>query len=189
MAQIPSASDIGSVLRELDELKKKLNDAPAPRHVPSTVAAPAEPRPSSVPTFRKLPPIARTTEEPVRGQPSATKAPSVHSQEIESRWQEFLDALKRRHVSLIDAIDGSVPAGVDGNIIKVKCADQFHINTLNRAKEKISDVLLEVFGVRLRLEPEIDSDSRDSVAPEQQVAREEHPTMSLLRKEIGATPL
>jgi DNA polymerase-3 subunit gamma/tau len=191
MAQLPTASDIGDLLRELEELKKK-TDEPRPLAPPRSAGAPAASDSRSVqsppPVYRKLTPIVRNkTEAPPA--PEAPRAAAINPQEVSSRWQEFLDTVRLRHVSLVGTVEGSTLSGVEGNIIHVRCQDPFHVERLNRVREKLSDVLLEIFGVRLKIEPSLDNDAVRPEAPETPADEPEHPIMSVLRSELGARPL
>jgi DNA polymerase-3 subunit gamma/tau len=195
---LPSAQDVGEVLKELDEVKKKLRGnspaAPAGEAPPHTSApSPAKVRPGLTPLrASEQRPVASSVESvPARTEGPAAPAPSarINAGEVLSRWKEFADLVRRRRISLGTTIDATKPVGVEGALIKVRCADRFHADQIMRNRESLSELLEEVFHVRMRLDPIVEAGSSDPQEASGDTPEEEHPMLKVIRKELGARPV
>ncbi len=201
LMQLPTAQEVGEVLKDLDELKKKLHDAPltpSPAERPKAVA-PTPPPPQALPPASR----ARPGLTPLR--PSAanntnaeqTTPPSTAPQgtsrisegEVLSRWKEFIDLVGKKRVSLGATIESIQPINVNGAMIRVRCTDQFHADQITRNREALSDLLFEVFHVRARLEPVVDAPSSEDQGSGNPAVKEEHPILRVIKKELGARPV
>ncbi len=193
LMQLPTAQEVGEVLKDLDELKKKLHEAPltpAPVERPKA-AAPAPPPASRVrPGLTPLRPTA-IENAPADQTPSSTPPTSsrVSEGEVRSRWKEFVDLVGKKKISLGAAIESSQPVGVNGAMIRVRCTEQFHADQIMRNREALSDLLFEVFHVRARLDPVVEAVVGGNQQALNQPAEEEHPILKVIKKELGARPV
>lgn len=194
LATMPSASDVGTVLREIDEVRKKL-DAPQPtppavaspsgfRTAPATHGTGDRPRPPL--NVRRAPGAPAST--PLQPQPATQpNGKAISEGEVRSRWKEFAELVRQRHISLGTVIDVVAVLGVEGNVIRVHCPGQFQADTITRNKERLSDVLEETFHVRARLQPVVDAEAQTPEAKTH--AEDEHPVIAAMKRELGAEPI
>jgi len=191
LMQLPTAQEVGTVLKDLEELKRTLHgERPASRTVESSSSVPASP--PAVPRARPgLTPL-RSSGSDTSANNSTNSSPSKNSSqindaEVASRWKEFVDLVSSKKVSLKAMIEAIRPLGVDGWKIRVRCTDSFHADQISRNREALSDLLEEVFHVRARLDPVIeDGPVGESGPPE---TAPEHPMLDVIKKELGARPV
>ena len=196
LMQLPSAQDVGEVLKDLDELKKKLHEAPlTPPQAerPKTIA----PVPLGAPPISKVrpgltplrPPAVENTTSDLAPASSRQAAARVSDGEVQSRWKEFVDLVGKKKISLGATIEAIQPIGVNGTMIRVRCTDQFHADQIMRNREALSDLLFEVFHVRARLDPVVEAVSGASQGNVDRPSEEEHPILKVIKKELGARPV
>jgi hypothetical protein len=106
-----------------------------------------------------------------------------------SRWKEYLDLVRQKWISLGSVMDATEPVSVDGNVVKVRCPDQFHADSISRKSKDLSDLFSEVFHVRARIEPVIGPSSEGGLNASTASPSEENPVVAALRRELGAEPL
>ncbi len=209
---LPAAAEVGEVLKDIDELKKKLAEAPDRRAPPagfsparngvSPVPRPVSPGDPAPPTpearrVRPLPPRANGSARPGAAPPPAANgartgpAPALNGAEVLSRWKEFIEFVRQRRISLGTVIDLTEPVGVEGSMIRVNCPDQFQAEAILRNREALSDLLQELFHVRARLDPVVEQASGSGAASPATPppAQEEHPVIQALKRELGAEPM
>ncbi len=210
LTSLPAAAEVGEVLKDLDELKKKLLDAPparpgppapaargdlpaaAPPGSPERAAPPAEPR-----RLRPVPPRTNGYARPGPAPSGATNgasprpAAALNPAEVLSRWKEFIEFVRQRRISLGTVIDLTEPVRVEGNVIRVNCSDPFQADAILRNREALADLLQELFHVRARLDPVVESaQGTDAASPAEPPAdQEEHPVIRALKRELGAEPM
>ncbi len=197
---LPSAQDVGEVLKEIDTLKKKLHEAP-PVSIPVETPAPVHPpakavvRPGLTPlrpavSEKSIHPRELKPPAPQPRDPQLPSAPSrINAGEVMSRWKEFADLVRKRRISLGTTIDAAQPVSVQGALISVRCSESFHADQIMRNREALSDLLEEVFHVRMRLDPVVEPPSIDSKESPETAAEEEHPLLKVIKKELGARPV
>jgi DNA polymerase-3 subunit gamma/tau len=176
------APEVADLLRRIEELKKKAPEI-------STVGD----------HFTRPSPAARPPAATANGnhdpQPAPrAAAPAINEGEITSRWKEFLGEVRKRRISVGSVLDLTTLAGLQGNTIRIGCADEFQISTVMRNKEFLSQILHELFNINARLEAVIDPGQVSSASPENPASeaappQEEHPIITVLKRELGAEPL
>ena len=191
---LPSSVEVGQVLRDLDELKKKESVETSPAAVASDppvldrrpaghLSSPQVPAPGLSP--RTTSPYRPPAEAPV----AAPRTGSPNEGEVISRWKEYLDLVRQKWISLGSVMDATEPVSVDGNVVKVRCPDQFHADSISRKSKDLSDLFSEVFHVRARIEPVIGPSSEGGLNASTASPSEENPVVAALRRELGAEPL
>lgn len=189
---MPSAAEIGELLEQIEELKKKLD-------VPSGLSV--EERPRQAPAKTILP---RTTGSLPRQRASLAGAPAVSSPptaspltegEVSGRWPEFVNEVRRQRISLGSVLESTTLLGTRGNAIRLSCANDFQASAIQRNKDLLSSVLQKIFHSPGRFEVEISSSPGESqekhhpptASLEPKAA--EHPVVQAIIRELGAEPL
>jgi DNA polymerase-3 subunit gamma/tau len=131
---------------------------------------------------------------------------SITTQELEARWQEFIDGVTKAKIAIGTVLTESHFAGCVQGSIRIGCPDEYHLSMLKRNKEFLSETLNSVLGIRMSVEPVLNTLAPGAPQQSQPVphngskptndngkrdngSSEEHPVLALLRKELGAEPV
>jgi DNA polymerase-3 subunit gamma/tau len=182
LVTLPRAAEIGEVLSGLEELKKK---------------DPAESRSSTSSGPRVLSgvPVSAPTQGAAAGRRSASvppeSAPAISEREVQSRWQEFITAVRQKKISLGSVMDGTWLAGVTGTSVRIGCRTEFEQSSIERSREMLAGLFGDLFHVRLRVEAVYDPQHAPggTVEPPAAAPPEDHPIIAALKRELGAEPL
>ncbi len=193
MITMPRAADVGDVLQQIEELKKKLSAS-------STLADVAQQR---IPA-RAEPSSPRATSRPVFSRPNASAQPpspeTLHASsaalsegEVRSRWSELIGEIRRERIALGTILETAVLQGVRGSAIQISVPDEFSSSAIGRNKELINTTIQKVFNTRGRLEVQVNPDAAPSISLDTDAAipppQEEHPIVKTIMRELGAEPL
>ncbi len=177
------APEVADLLRRIEELKKK---APEISTVGERFTRPA---------FPPRPPAA-TNGNGASPAPPRPTGPAINEAEISMRWKEFLGEVRKRRIAVASVMDLTTLQGVQGNTIKIGCADEFQAQSVVRNKEFLSQILHELFNINARLEAVIIPGQATAAAPDAPSsqtapppAEEENPIIAALKRELGAEPL
>jgi DNA polymerase-3 subunit gamma/tau len=152
------------------------------------------------------PGFEKPTLRVVESVPSST--PTLSSQELRSRWQEFIDGVTKAKIAIGTVLTESTLVECTQGIVQIGCPDDYHCSMLRRNKEFLSETLYTVLGVRMNVEPIVHS-ARTPVPPQSEAMPvpqkgsapsngnrtsqpgnpNEHPLLALMRKELGAEPV
>jgi DNA polymerase-3 subunit gamma/tau len=195
MVTSQTALEVGELLRQIEELKKKLSESPPPpsltRPAPVHALPVSAPRAHS-PLLRALgnPAVpAATAASPTR-EPSATLNPS----EVTARWPEFVNEVRRQRISLGSVLESASLLGAEQGTIRISCANDFQASSIQRNREILTTILGQVFHVPARLDVQIHESPRQSEAETPTGApppaqTDEHPVIQAIIRELGAEPI
>ncbi len=213
LVTMPRATDLAGLIEGIDELKKKPvgnldshTRAPAPadaqaHHAPASsgarIAPPSDsphrtPRPQSrdenAPSSPARSAGASSHVDGTDPHPPAGRSP--HEDEVRSRWQEFVAEVGQQKISLGAVLGATSLLGVTRGTVRIGCADEFQVATVQRNREVLAEIFFKVFNERVRLTAEVQPVSDEAPeTSEGSQADEEHPVIKALRKELGAEPL
>jgi DNA polymerase-3 subunit gamma/tau len=141
-------------------------------------------------------------------QPPSSSRPPLSSQELRSRWQEFIDGVTKTKIAIGTVLTESTLVDCVHGTVQIGCPDDYHCSMLRRNKEFLSDTLHTVLGVRMNVEPIVHSSGpgippqsdaapvsqkgsmpSNGNGPSQPASPNEHPLLTLMRKELGAEPM
>jgi DNA polymerase-3 subunit gamma/tau len=159
---------------------------PSPRPQPSS--NPASPRTASRPG-------SGSTAQSVREPASAYRAPrgssgaggstpsawaEVTPETLRSRWSEFLSALRPRSLPLEALMRSCEPVAVEGDIITLGFAHDFHRSRLEEEQNKrdVEDVLSDLIGQRYRVRCVVSRQARSVVAAVQSSSNVPAPSLA-----------
>jgi DNA polymerase-3 subunit gamma/tau len=204
LATMPDAQEVGELVREVQQLKKKLeegNGAARPLPVlngpsPAATAGRVPPRPARrVPLFNRAQATPPSGNHPVAGPPG--RPPTPPEGEVVARWPEVIAELRQRQrLSLASILDSSKLLGVSEGIVRIGCSNDFQASSITRGRELLSEVFHKVFNGRARIDVEIsddlhgpqthgpENDHKPSTSPVG-----DHPVIQAIIKELGAEPL
>jgi DNA polymerase III subunit gamma/tau len=205
MITLPAAAEVGDLMRQIEELKKKphngqsVTQLPVVSSVPATsisgrieaqAGAAARHPALSGPSFIRSTPIARDTTMAQEPERSAT----ISEGEVQSRWQEFILEVRRQKIALGSIMDSAPPLGVSGGVIRIGCANEFQASSIKRSRELLNRIVQQVFNARVRIEVEVTSlpgerGKSDGVSQPLEHREDEHPIIKAMMRELGAEPL
>ncbi len=161
----------------------------APSPLPQTSAASSDDS-AIAPRVPAPPPKAVSASTKPASGPSKS-APAISEREVQSRWLEFLTAIRQRKISLGTVMDGTWLAGVTGNSLRIGCRTEFEQSSIERNREMLAGLFGDLFHVRLRIEAVYDPEHAPAGPAEQAPAAppEDHPIIAALKRELGAEPL
>jgi DNA polymerase III subunit gamma/tau len=140
-------------------------------------------------------------------EPVSVSTPSISTQELEARWQEFVDGVTKSKIAIGTVLTESHFVGCVQGSMRIGCPDEYHVSMLKRNKEFLSETLNTVMGIRMSVEPILNtvtpggkqqpvhpnphnnSIPANGISKQNESVSEEHPLLSLLRKELGAEPV
>ncbi len=169
MIKMDSSIQINDLLEQISELKKKLNgnlrieladadDEPLPVPVVRGNVKATQPtlRPDQIvhpspPDIIPPKPAVRKVEAAVVTPPPE---PVVHisSEDAFSKWTQFVDQARMQKISVGTMLSESHLVDVRENSLRIGCPDDFHVNTLQRHRQFLSDLAQQIYGAKLRLE-------------------------------------
>jgi DNA polymerase-3 subunit gamma/tau len=132
------APEIATLLEEIDALKKKLIETPAPQGGGPAIPPARRPAPPPVP-----PPVPTQ---------HAVDHPVLAEGELTSRWQEFVGEVRRTRISLGSVLASGVLLGVKDGVIRIGCVDDFQVTHMTRNKDLLQKIASTLFHIPLRLE-------------------------------------
>jgi DNA polymerase-3 subunit gamma/tau len=191
MVSTQTAPEVGELLRQIEELKKKLSEPSSP--------APSAPRGGTVNTPAGAP--SRTPSPLLRALGNA--APPVvtardtqavlNPSEVAARWQEFVGEVRRQRISLGSVLESASLLGAEQGTIRIGCANDFQASSIQRNRELLSAVLQQVFHAPARLDVQIHEAHGNTPAepagasPEAPAA--DHPVIQAIIRELGGEPV
>jgi DNA polymerase III subunit gamma/tau len=191
MVTTPTAPEVGEVLRQIDELKKKLSEVPGPHPAPRgggvTPPVITGSRLAS-PLLRALGNTAPPPAMPVREAPA-----EVNPGDVASRWPEFVNEVRRQRISLGSVLESATLLGTHQGTIRVGCANDFQASSIQRNRELLTSILRQVFHAPARLDVQIHhSPQQATPGPPAEVPTapaNEHPVIQAIIRELGGEPI
>jgi DNA polymerase III gamma/tau subunit len=185
MITMHRAPEIAELLAQVEELKKKLGEdrTTVTRHISTQTHT------GSITS----PPVPASS--PVRAEPVGA-AVKLAEGEIASRWQEFIGEVRSKRISLGSVLASTTLLGVNGTSIRVGCSNDFEASTVTRNREVLADITQKLFGVRARLDAEIQTGLQSNAGTGAESGQaggpnpgQEHPVIQAIIKELGAEPM
>ena len=174
MANLDRAVDLGALLQQLDELKKK---PPLERQVAPLPVAP--PRVAD-----------RQPNTPAEGTPTVTL------EEVKRAWPQLVEEVRRRRIGLAVTLQEGEPSMVEGNTVEVtfRKDNGFHMQNVERGRTSIEEILAQLVGKRLRLRcvrDEHDAPRPERPSPRQQLEEmvKTNPALKTLMEHLDTEPL
>ncbi|MBI5464678.1 MAG: DNA polymerase III subunit gamma/tau [Ignavibacteriales bacterium] len=173
MIKMEKSVEIGSLLQQLDTLKKKLENGSlavpptiansqsvAPMRVVGSVGA----RPLSTASAIPLSSFVKSqSAEPLRfvggrtGLAAPTQSESslslIGRGEVEARWAEFVSDIVKARVVVGSTLSESQLLDAQNGYIRVACSNDYHLSLLKRNKEFLAESFQKLTGSRVVIEP------------------------------------
>ncbi len=221
MIKMDSSIQIDTLLGQLDELKKKVNGksfelAPAKPSITleHTTEAPIRGNvKASQPTLKpeqfvdgspyqiasSMPAASSSKRTTVAESIAARQAPaiSLSTDEVIQKWPSMVEGALKERIALGTMLSEAKVSAV-GDRIQVGCPDDFHLDTLTRNREFLTQLAQKVYGSKLRLETilsnepatlnHVTTETQKMVAePKQKMSStDQHPVIQALIREFGA---
>jgi DNA polymerase III subunit gamma/tau len=188
MATGLTAPEVGELLRQIDELKKKLSEAPVS-------PGPLRGAPPPGPVSRTTSPMARILGNAVAGPPPPVRentASVLDPAEVSARWQEFVGEVRRQRISLGSILEAATLMGTEQGAIRIGCADDFQVSSIQRNREMLATILKQMFRAPARLDVQIRPSPQGdgaSAPPPPAAAQTDHPVIQAIIRELGAEPM
>ncbi len=206
MMTMPAAAEVGELIQQVEELKKKLVSTPFAAQVPIVSSVPASSiaesaaakvvvpaqragfaRPSFLRSKPAQPPASAASSPP-------SQPPTLTAGELTSRWQELIHEIRAQKIALGSVMDAATPLGVSEGVIRIGCANEFQASSIKRNRDLLSDIVEKVFNIPARVAAEVVPLTQNSAnspgdTPVPQQPENEHPIVKAMIRELGAEPL
>ena len=237
MIKMHGAVRVDELLKQIDDLKKKLSNSLLPARSPNAIPVPREEvkvigtvsagmlSPASL-----VPPgmIPDAFKQPVKlglraspAQPAmvrerlnqqayapaaqAPKAETMHvvsAEEAYASWQLWVSEVQRSRISVGSALEVSTILDVNDGALRIACPDDYHLSSLKKNEQLLTDSFQKVTGRKVRIEPVLHATTHTTTQFKQSTTRsfasgtkpsvpgtgaaDEHPVIKALRLELGA---
>ncbi len=143
--------------------------------------------------------VQRITELP-------TITQSASADEVTKHWPAFVSSISKSHIAIGTSLTETQILDVNNGMVRISCPDDYHFSTLKRNRDFLSSTLHQVVGKRVVIEPVLYSNADIPVSTiysttqsvsidEKNLVKEivqnqtqinEHPILTLLKRELGA---
>jgi DNA polymerase-3 subunit gamma/tau len=133
-------------------------DLSRPGSVPSPVSHELASRPATPDSYAQTAFVPSAGTEPGLGRASFD--------DVKNRWNELFTRIKDVNASLPLVLRAGVLAGVEGNVVRIRCAFAFHAETLNQERNRmvLEETLSALHGLPLRIRAEHVPEVEEAVA-------------------------
>lgn len=154
LIKLASSLSLSALMQQMEVLKKK----PEPVMPAKPVAPPVPERTWPVPekpapVFRPAMPV-KPASEPVRVE-VVPKPAAVHMEltAVEARWAEIVEAVKTRKIALGSFLSEGWPTKVADQTLEITFSKNngFHIDSIEKNRRLIQEVMAQILGVNLRI--------------------------------------
>ncbi len=129
--------------------------------------------------------------------PEKRSVQSISLEEIQSRWKDFVEEIRRQRIHVGTLLSQSRPLAVSDGVVKLGCADESHLTSLRRSREFLVESAQKIYGKKVRIEISLNSSTPDGHDTKAQPGAEQetksstldHPIIKALMRELGAEPL
>ncbi len=181
MVNMDRAVDLGELLSQLGELKKKPTFESARVSKGAVTAATHRVQSPGTPYLKK---------------PAGNSTP-VTIERVKQVWPQVVEEVRRTRVSLAVTLQEGVPSRLDGNVVEVLFHKDngFHMQSVERNRQCIEEALAQLVGQHLRIkcvrdEQGVLAPSSPNSAREQfQQMVQTYPTLQILVDRLGAEPV
>ena len=119
---------------------------------------------------------------------------SLSRDEAFQRWPELVAEACRQRIAIGSILSETSLIEVQGNLLRVACPDDFHLDALKRNRQFLSDLAHSMFGAKIRLDTIISTLPRREVSvmevetepPPPQENPQQYPVIDALIREFGA---
>ena len=170
MITMPRAREVGDLVQELDELKKKTGEG---SHFADAPVSPAH--------------VASAPSPGVLRDPAPAVSAVLSEAEISSRWGDFLAEVRETKISLLSVMEGAQLLGVNGDVVRLGVEDDFQVERVEKNKKALGEMFHKVFHRNVRLAAEVSAEAKRK--QKEAADTPEHPIITALKRELGAEPL
>jgi DNA polymerase III gamma/tau subunit len=201
MISMHRAPDVNELVQQIEGLKKKIDgiDATTNTSTKEVNGALQKTRIETTSDRREQMDQNSLPLNPSSGsleQPTVVHLSSLKEDELTVRWQEFINEVRRRRISLGLILESATLLEAGERTIRIGCANEFQASSIKKQERFLTELLSKVFNASARLEVEIGDVYQKLAAPQRGVpeqkggkAVEEHPVTKAIIREFGAEPL
>jgi len=169
---------------------------------PSVLTSPIQPLQD---TTRKAQPVTSLTLETGH---SVEPMRKITVEEAFEQWHQWVGEVRKTKIGIGTILGESHILDIADGALRIGCPDDYHLSSLKRHKEFLVDSFQKITGLKLRIEPVLNSnpgnepavhaDASSAKAPAGSQTQQrnfgnsgigEHPTLLALRRELGAEPI
>jgi len=234
MTKMEGSVQIGELLQQIELLKKKINGNSHTNLSPSSSVSTLYSTPPSSELrvvgevgagylksksaisyssligtdLTKLTEVSKPIEfqhSPQRVEEPPTMIQSVSTDEITKYWPAFVSNVSKSHIAVGTSLTETCILGVHNGMVRISCPDDYHFSTLKRNRDFLSNVLHQMVGKRIAIEPVLRSNTDipvkavytttppisettknlDMETVQNTMQSKEHPILTLLKRELG----
>ncbi|MCX6137591.1 MAG: DNA polymerase III subunit gamma/tau [Ignavibacteriales bacterium] len=199
MAKISVTVDLGRLLQDIEALRG------VPRPVAPTVPAHKSPAvseektlyvPQSTPNPFESNPVKSFTgkeNEPVRV-PQPPPASKISFEQLRGHWDAFVESAKRGKIGVGTILEKCSPLDVHVGVFRIACTDEYHLSTLRRNQQYLTQLFCELSGVSVAVNPILHKANAPVLPSVLAVAttsspatpEKDHPLLGKLYRDFGA---
>lgn len=214
LTKMDSSVKIDDLLEQIDALKKKVRTegsavAESPRNekiviqkdpsfkLPQSVeeakprytfshqrqSDPSKPQPQEIPDESSLQKKSISTDIPLAV--------------VQQEWIKIVEGLRKKKISVGTILGETAPTEVVNGALRIGCGDEFHRSTILRNKDLVSETIVSILQVRLRIDPfitdhisgPVPTDNEKNETPKivkSDTTNNDHPLIKILYNEFGA---
>jgi DNA polymerase-3 subunit gamma/tau len=193
MIKMDSSVQIGELLNDIQELKKKVGGSSAKETQPASlpineqqkVKLPATPvthrptngidehRQSLVTTFEPpanystVPkPLATVTPQASSAIPPEPTISKLSSEEVRGKWPSFINEARKQRIDLWSMLNETTLIDIQAERLQIGCPDDFHMDALKRNRQFLTELAERVYGAKVVLDTILAKDSPRSLQQE-----------------------
>ena len=158
--------------------------------------------------------LTKVAGVPKLAEPAPNISPIAYSQinptsltvdEISGKWTEFVNCVSKSRIAVGISLHEAHVLEVNHGLVRLACPDEYHVSTLRRNKEFLSEMFHQVVGKRVSIESVLHSEKKPTMSNTKQLldpisadaegkhrsaipedAAKDHPVLSLLKRELSA---
>jgi DNA polymerase III subunit gamma/tau len=201
MSKMATAVELGRLLQDIGELKGA--PRPAAVSVPVQAVRPvmvtekkASYIPQSAPNpFESIPvkPLEGKGNERVRMPQPSPLVSKISFEQLQGFWDTFVESAKKGKIGVGTILEKCSPMDVHNGALRIACTDEYHLSTLRRNQQYLTQLFCELSGVSVAVNPILHDATAPSlpsarpVAPASPVGPEkDHPLLGKLYRDFGA---
>jgi DNA polymerase III subunit gamma/tau len=187
LIKMEKTSELQSLLSRLEDLKKNDNGSQNIPIVGTARAGWASVQQDSASTVRIPPAINVYPPKPPETSntaPAIIHPKTISIEEAFARWDEFVSTVRSERINLGSVLSQSTLVDVERGSMRLRCDNDFQLNTIKRHKDFLSMMCERIFGAKTGIDVMLNDHSSKEGEKKQ-----EHPVIGALRRELGAEPV
>ncbi len=105
------------------------------------------------PRYTFVAPVKKNEEKQTLEPPAVQQNSTIVFSDIQQRWGTIVDEMRKKKISVGTILGETSPLDLINGTLRIACSDDFHMGTLFRNKEILSETINTIVNARIRIEP------------------------------------